>query len=322
MTVPDPAPPAARRSDVIITDTYSQPDAPDPVLSDERVLELARRHAASVQKVTAVDESGGEARAYMCDDDLVFKTQRPPQLRARTSLEKEAFILRHLAAEAGVPAPEVRGYGREDDVEYLLMTRIPGVALEGTALSGPARVAVLQELGATLRRVHEVSQSAMEDSGLIPGDTSAIDLRERLSAMFDHYIAAVTGHQRWIAAGLDLRTAADQLLAGLPEGTPPVTLHSNPGPEHCFVDPATGRFTGLIDFGDAYRSHPALDVRSWASLADSRHMLAGYQAFGPLPVGFEHAWRAGIALTQLRLAARGRRAPEQTARTIRALIST
>jgi hygromycin-B 7''-O-kinase len=306
---------------VIVTDTYSQPYAPDPVLSDKRVLELARRHAASVQKITAVDESGGEARAYMCDDDLVFKTQRPPQLRPRTSLEKEALILRHLAAEADVPAPEVLGYGREDDVEYLLMTRVPGVCLESTSLSGPARAAVLQKLGATLRRVHEVSQSAMEDSGLVPGDASAADVRERLSAMFDHDIAAVTDHQRWTTAGLDLRATADQLLAGLPDGTPPVTLHSNPGPEHCFLDPATGRFTGLIDFGDAYRSHPALDVRSWASLDDSRHMLAGYQALGPLPEGFAHAWRAGIAVTQLRLAARGRREPQQMAQMLAELLA-
>lgn len=306
---------------MIVTDTYSQPGAPDPVLSDDRVLELARRHAGSVQKITAVDESGGEARAYMCDDNLVFKTQRPPQLRPRTSLEKEALILRHLAAEASLPVPRAVGYGREDDVEYLLMTRIPGVCLESTSLSGPARVAVLEELGAALRRVHEVSQAAMQESGLIPGDESAADIRERLSAMFDHYIAAITGQKRWTATGLDLRSAADQLLAGLPDRTPPVTLHSNPGPEHCFVDPATGRFTGLIDFGDAYRSHPALDVRSWASLDDSRHMLAGYRSPGALPDRFEQVWRAGIIATQLRLAARGHREPEQTAQTIRELLN-
>jgi hygromycin-B 7''-O-kinase len=306
---------------MIVTDTYSQPDAPDPVLSDDRVLELARRHAGTVQKVTAVDESGGEARAYMCDDDLVFKTQRPPQLRPRTSLEKEAFILRHLAAEAAVPVPRVLGYGREDDVEYLLMTRIPGVALETTSLTGPARVAVLEELGATLRQVHDVSQDALARSGLIPGDESAAGLRDRLSAMLEYLVAALSADERWAAAGLDLRAVAGQLLAALPASTPPVTLHSNPGPEHCFTDPATGRFTGLIDFGDAYRSHPALDVRSWASLDDSRHMLAGYKAPGPLPAGFEHAWRAGIIVTQLRLAARGHGEPEQTAQTILELLN-
>jgi Ser/Thr protein kinase RdoA (MazF antagonist) len=107
--------------------------------------------------------------------------------------------------------------------------------------------------------------------------------------MFGYLVAALSADERWAAAGLDLPVAAGQLLAA---HTPPVTLHSNPGPGHCFVDPATGRFAGLIDFGDAYRSHPALDVRSWASLDDSRHMLAGYQAAGPVPPGFEEARRA------------------------------
>jgi hygromycin-B 7''-O-kinase len=303
-----------------ITDTYSQPNAPDPVLTGDRVLELARRHAGTVQKVTAIDESGGEARAYMCDNDLVFKTQRPPRLRPRTSLQKEAFILGHLATQVTLPIPRVLGYGREHDVEYILMTRIPGVTLDGTALPGPARVAVLEDLGATLRAVHDVSQSAMESSGLIPGDRSPADLQDRLSAMFEHLIAALTAGQRWTAK-LDLRAVAGQLLAGLPAGTRPVTLHSNPGPEHCFIDPASGQFTGLIDFGDAYRSHPALDVRSWASLDDSRHMLAGYRAASPLPPGFEHMWRTGLVVTQLRLATRGRREPEQTARAIQEILS-
>ena len=50
-------------------------------------------------------------------------------------------------------------------------------------------------------------------------------------------------------------------------------------------------------------------------------MLAGYQALGPLPAGFEHAWRAGIIDTQLRLTARGRSEPGQTAQTIRELLT-
>jgi Ser/Thr protein kinase RdoA (MazF antagonist) len=160
----------------------------------------------------------------------------------------------------------------------------------------------------------------METSALIPGDESAAGLRDRLSAMFDHLISALSADLRW-AAAIDLRALADLALTDLPASTPPATLHSNPGPEHCFVDPGTGQFSGLIDFGDAYRSHPALDVRSWRSPEDSRHMLAGYQALGPLPDGFEHVWRTGIILTQLRLATRGHGEPGDTARTIRELIS-
>jgi hypothetical protein len=44
-------------------DVYTQPDAPDPVLSPGTVLALARRHLPAAGEVTGVDESGGEARA-------------------------------------------------------------------------------------------------------------------------------------------------------------------------------------------------------------------------------------------------------------------
>lgn len=304
---------------IILTDTYLQPGAPDPVLGEDRVLELVRRHAPAAREVTAVDESGGEARAYLCGGDLVLKTQRPHRLRPRTSLAKEAFILGELEAVPGVPVPRVLGYGREPDVEYIVMTRVPGVSLASAGLTGASRVAVLERVGAVLRRIHEADQTAMAGSALIPGDGTAAGLRDRLAGMFDALVDDLAGDPRW-AGLIDFRDVAARCLAGLPDGQPPVTLHSNPGPEHCFVDPATGAFTGLIDFGDAYRSHPALDVRAWRSAEDSRHMLAGYRAAGPLPDGFEQVWRAGLVAATLRLAARGRAEPSEIARTVSGLV--
>ncbi len=300
-------------------DTYSQPDAPDPVLTDERVLELARTHVPGINRVVAVDESGGEARAYMCDQTVVVKTQRPPRLRPRTSLRKEALILEHLAA-AAVLVPRLLGYGQEEDVEYLVMTRIPGIPLEQAAIPEPERIAVLEALGSTLRRIHEVDQEELENSGLIPGDAGADDLRRRVSAGFEAAILVLEADPLW-PKDMDLRGVADSCLRALPSEADPVTLHSNPGPEHCFVDPAGNTFSGLIDFGDAYRSHPALDVRSWASLQDSRHMLEGYRALGPLSPGFEDVWRAGILITQLRLAARGHRTPTEVRETVSELLN-
>ncbi len=38
-------------------DYYIQPDAPDPVLSDEQVLALARQHVPDAKAVTGVDGS-------------------------------------------------------------------------------------------------------------------------------------------------------------------------------------------------------------------------------------------------------------------------
>ena len=102
---------------VILRDTYEQAGAPDPVLAPAVVLELARRHAPGVREVVAVDESGGEARTYMlpaAEGDLVLKTQRPHRRRRRTSLEKEALFLRHLAGVPGgpLPVPRVLGHGK------------------------------------------------------------------------------------------------------------------------------------------------------------------------------------------------------------------
>ena len=80
------------------SDIYSQPSADDPVLDVGTVLNIARRHVSSCTAVTGINESDGEARVYNIHDDIIVKVQRPHQLRARTSLKKEAFFLDQLAA--------------------------------------------------------------------------------------------------------------------------------------------------------------------------------------------------------------------------------
>jgi hypothetical protein len=72
----------------------------------------------------------------------------------------------------------------------------------------------------------------------------------------------------------------------------PVPLHSNPGPEHVFVDPDTLHLNGVIDFGDAYLSHPALDLRRWAQPADRAALVDGYAAATPISTTFADNWRA------------------------------
>src|SRR5437764_1565920 len=116
-------------------DTYSQPDAPDPVLDDELVLSLVRRHVPDAKAVTGVDESGGEARTYAIDDAIILKAQRPQQLRPRTSVEKEVFFLQQLEQEPRVSVPRVLGYGSEGRyIEYNLQTRMPGQAMRHVPL--------------------------------------------------------------------------------------------------------------------------------------------------------------------------------------------
>src|SRR5215475_7709805 len=144
---------------MLLHDIYSQPDAADPVLDERTVLDLARRHGVRGSAVIGIDETGGEARVYGIDDHLVVKVQRPHRLRPRTSLEKEAFFLQQLAAHPDIVVPQVLGYGRHETIEYLVMTQMQGVSALTVELAGEQRMAVLQQLGRTLRRLHALPQA-------------------------------------------------------------------------------------------------------------------------------------------------------------------
>jgi hypothetical protein len=68
----------------------------------------------------------------------------------------------------------------------------------------------------------------------------------------------------------------------------------------------------VIDFGDAYLSHPALDLRRWGQAADRDAVLAGYAAAGrPLTDSFHANWRAiSVATLMLDFALRPSRRAE------------
>ena len=150
-------------------DAYRQADAADPVLDEQTVLNLARRHVSSCAAVSSVDETGGEARTYSIDDNLVLKVQRPHRLRHRTSLEKEVFFLNQLRAYPEIVAPQVLGYGQEESIEYIVMTRMPGVAALTVDLQGAKRTEVLLRLGRVLQRLHSIPQPPFHSGSLFPG---------------------------------------------------------------------------------------------------------------------------------------------------------
>jgi hygromycin-B 7''-O-kinase len=277
-------------------------DPRDPVLDASIVLNLARRHLSSANAVTAVDESGGEARTYAIDDDYIFKTQRPHRVRPRTSLEKEVFHLQQIASRAAeVRVPRVLGYGREGDVEYILMTRMPGVPMRQVTVGGDARFSLLRELGASLRQMHDLDARPFRASQLFPGDTDAFEMRARIRRDLERAVEGALAERQVWTLSLSPEEAATLALGGLDSiEDAPVPLHSNPGPEHVFVDPDTLRLSGVIDFGDAYLSHPALDFRRWAQPRDRDALMNGYSSTRPLSNSFDSNWRA-ISIIMLML---------------------
>lgn len=301
--------------------TYSQPQAADPVLEAGTVLALLRRHGAHGTTVSSIDETGGEARVYKVAPHFVLKIQRPHRLRPRTSLAKEAFFLTQLPASPDIVVPQVLGCDRHNEVEYLVMTQMPGVPARTVTLTGAPRTALLRQLGRTLRRLHTLPQAPFAASSLFPGPRTraafVAQVQENLAQAIS-VLEATPDLWPFDHAPADL---ASQFLAGLPDTLDLVALHSNPGPEHVFVRPDTFTLVGLIDFGDAYIGHPALDWR-WPTHADRLDLLHGYGADTPLSQEFLAAWRAVLGLSDIIALATRPESRPQTLERLRDLLPT
>ena len=289
----------------MLTEYYFQPDAPDPVLSEAEVLRCVRSFVPSAKAVTAVDESGGEARTYTVDEAYILKVQRPQQLRVSTSLAREVFFLNQLAATApDLSVPRVLGYACETNLlEYNIQTRMPGVALANATLTPERRQQVIFRVGQLLRRLHGIAQKPFHDSAHFPADRTAADFGARLADYFEVLARRLKTDRRAWPVDIAFETVRERALAALPDSNEFVALHSNPGPPHCFVDPDTGRFNGLIDFGDAYISHPVLDLWRWRWRSEMSAALAGYIADAPVSAGFMQAWKAVSVVAAVMLVA-------------------
>ena len=282
-------------------DLYVQPGAADQVLSSDVVLRLARRHVPGATTVTGVDETGGEARAYAIDVDVILKTQRPQQLRARTSLEKEALFLDALAGDPDVRVPRMLGYGRVEGIEYLCMTRMPGVAARTVTFDSRERGELLQALGRVLRHVHALPQAQFFASPLFLGPRTGEEFAQRFEVGLQEAVARIERERALWTLPVEPAAVAEAARAALPprsEDIELVALHSNPGDEHVFVDAGTHALSGLIDFGDAYIGHPGFDWR-WPDYADRLVLLAGYAEAGATSTAFLAAWRASLLLADL-----------------------
>ena len=284
-------------------DVYLQPDAPDPVLSEKTILDLAARHTGRATALLEVDETGGEARAYLLTGDVVVKTQRPHRLRLRTSLDGEALILGVLALPLGERVPELMGHGRADTaegpVEYLVMGRMPGEALIRRPVDDSDRSKLVRDVGALLAKLHDVPTGPLLSvSGGVHVDHHGGDLRRRLEPGFADLVDLIAQHpERWSVPATPQEVAA-AALAMIPAEFTPVLLHSNPGPTHVFCT-ADGSLSGLIDFGDSYLSHPAMDLHRWPDPADRLTLREGYLDGAAASTDFDAAWTAAMIHTDM-----------------------
>lgn len=192
------------------------------------MVAAAARHVRHAGRLLEVDESGGEARAYLLDGGVVVKTQRPHRLRPRTSLAKEALFLEELDRTGDFPVPTVFGHGHVDGIEYLCLSRVAGTASRHVQLGAAQRSALLQALGRVLRSVHAIDQSRLRASGLLPGDDGP-----------SHLHGASTMHSRdWpMHCTPTGHGAATSTSCGWPNSRP-AACRAAPSPSPCTPTPA------------------------------------------------------------------------------------
>ena len=170
------------------------------------------------------------------------------------------------------------------------MTRMPGVSTETASLHGDTRRETLKALGRMLRRIHSIPQEPLHRSGLFFGDQSPVDVRWRIGELFDSLSEMIRKRGIDWQYPLSPDEIGRHMMHTLPDTWDIVGLHSNPGPEHVFVDTEAGSLVGIIDFGDAYFSHPANDLRRWLSPDDRSALLSGYRENAPLDETFDAIW--------------------------------
>jgi aminoglycoside phosphotransferase (APT) family kinase protein len=242
----------------------------------------------------SVDETGGEARMYAVDENIIFKVQRPHRLRLSTSLKREVFYLNQIAEQLPhLSVPRVLGYVHEGAMlEGIVMSRMPGTALRYTELAEGQTATVLKDHGRALAELHRLKQEVFLDSELFYSDSNVAGLKARYVSRFEMLLGRlddVPDSEKAAATKL-----IEAIVAGIPDDISLVALHSNPYKEHLFVN-EDKTYSGVIDFGDAYISHPVNDLRRWNS-AERKALLQGYLEYEPVCKYFHQLWEIVYAI--------------------------
>lgn len=176
------------------------------------------------------------------------------------------------------------------------MTQMPGVPALTVELTGVRRMHVLHQLGRTLRRIHSIPQAPFYGRALFPGNRTRDVFVERARATLAHTVQVIGETPYLWPLGIAAADLALRVLAALP-------------------------FVGLIDVGDAYIGHPALDGR-WPTHADHLAILQGDCDEAPVTDEFMTTWRSGLVLNDLSaLATRPDRRPQALERLHRLLLT-
>lgn len=252
--------------------------------TDDALPGIAARHGLAPADVLAAPLQGVANRVWFLGEGLVLRAAREEEPQAAEWLRKEAVVIPHAVAH-GVRTPEMVDFDdslRVLPVSFMVLRRAHGVVpeLPGQAVGDP-RGAVYRELGAELARLHGAGLPG-DPAGVIPVEAAAEPRHgvERLAAA-GYFSTADAG---W------LMDVFERLAARIPEAAPRL-IHGDVSPTNLLADPATGRLTALLDWGDAALADPASDFAK-LPLRAAPYALEGY--LGPVDEELQRAWAARV----------------------------
>lgn len=174
---------------------------------------------------------------------------------AEQDVHREAAVIARARA-AGVPAPEVLGFGFDADLpggRWLLTCAASGVRLNALGLESATIDRTLDDLVDFYARLHRV---ALPGFGPLLADASGGSLPSwsRWQRETIEKALAQLGEVPFDVLGLCEAFAADL------DRAPGVLLHADLGDGETFVDPASGAVTAVVDWGVALVGDPLYDL--------------------------------------------------------------
>jgi aminoglycoside phosphotransferase (APT) family kinase protein len=226
-------------------------------IDPERATRLIREQSTLAAHGVELLGQGFDSAAFRVDRDWVVRFPLVPE--AQNALRRELALLPELAPRlpVAVPRPEhvVHRYGRIVFSAYRLLEGEPLSDASLAALAPRARERALDEFAALLRAIESFPLQQARAAGVT----------------FELYAGAYHEAQRTLELQLHENLGADDLAAIarqrraferslLGRDQSAVLLHADIKPEHLLHDPASGRLTGLIDWGDASLGHADFDL--------------------------------------------------------------
>lgn len=244
---------------------------------------------------------GWDCETWLIDDHWVFRF--PKREEVQTSLAREAVLLPVLAERLDVRLPVAQWSGSPGEhfpYSFSGYRIVPGRTWDWSARPAAPLAAFEADFGRFLDALHGSTACAdralRKAGGKSLGDPVPLDWTAELERVRDLLEQRLRADTLAVVAPL----LAGELAAPAPFAGDPVLLHFDLAEDHVFMDDATGKILGVIDWADAGFGDPAMDfieVTIWLGPECLERVLAAYGH--PVDAGFQDRVRYGASVVAL-----------------------